>query len=365
MFPPDAPLPALNLAHLRALTDDTGLLQHAIFSIPRREEGYCVDDNARALILATLLAEDGSGTAADLAPRYLAFVQHAFNPRHGRFRNFRSYGRAWLEEAGSEDSHGRTLWALGTVAGRSPDPEHRMLAAQLFQAALPAVTGFAYPRSWAYTLLGLDEVLRSRGACGDLEACANLLAERLLDLYRRHRDDAWRWFEDEVTYCNARLPHALLRQGHRTGRAELVAIGLEALAWLCGVQTGPDGHFAPVGSDGFYPRGGARAAFDQQPVEACATLSACLEAWAINGEASWLAQALSAFAWYQGANPLGLPLADPGGGCRDGLERHGRNENQGAEATLSYLLSLVELGRAERDGYRAPSRPVESTRGRG
>jgi len=351
MFHLDETLSAPDLAHLRALTDDTGLLQHAIYRIPRREEGYCVDDNARALLLVTLLAEDGWPEAAALAPRFLAFVQHAFNPRHGRFRNFMGYGREWLEEAGSEDSHGRTLWALGTVAGRSREEGHRALATHLFRAALPAVSAFAFPRSWAYALLGLDEAIRAGDPGEGLDACGTLLADRLLAQYRAHRDDGWRWFEDEVTYCNARLPQALLRQGGRTGREELVAAGLEALGWLCEVQTDADGRFAPVGSEGFFPRGGVKAAYDQQPVEACATLSACLEAWSLSRAQPWLARAQAAFAWFLGGNPLGLPMADPGGGCRDGLGPDRRNENQGAEATLSFLLAQVELGRAVRAGH--------------
>ena len=342
----DPSLPAINLSHLRALTDDTGLLQHAIYRIPRREEGYCVDDNARALLLTTLLEADGNPEAAALTSRYLAFVQHAFNARHGRFRNFMAYDRDWLEEAGSEDSHGRTLWALGTVAGRSPDPDHRQLAAALFQDALPAVNAFAHPRSWAYSLLGLGPYLQGRGPDDPLASWGGLLADRLLQRYRAHREEAWCWFEDEVTYCNARLPQALLLEGRRAGRGELIAAGLEALAWLCQVQTGPKGEFAPVGSNGFYPRGGRKAVFDQQPVEACATISACLDAWALTRDEAWRVRAQAAYAWYLGGNQLGLPMIDAGGGCRDGLEAEGRNENQGAEATLSFLLSRFELGQA-------------------
>ena len=349
--------PVLNLDHLRAMTDDTGLLQHAIFRIPRLEEGYCVDDNARALLLTTLLEEEGHPGLAALTQRYLAFVNHAFNPANGRFRNFLSYDRVWLEEAGSEDSHGRTLWALGAVAGRSPDPDHRRLAAQLLGAGLPAASAFGHPRAWAFTLLGLDEGLRQLAGDARLETCLVLLSERLLGSYQRHRGDPWRWFEDEVTYCNARLPQALLRAGSRTGEPGLVAAGLETLAWLCDVQTGPGGQFAPVGSDGFFPRGGAKARFDQQPVEACATVSACLDAWTATGDEAWLSRAQVAFSWFLGNNPLGLPLWDAQGGCRDGLQACGLNENRGAEATLSFLLAQVELGRV------LSGRPAERTPG--
>ena len=349
--------PALNLDHLRSLTDDTGLLQHAVFRIPRREEGYCVDDNARALLLATLLEEDGHPEAPALTPRFLAFVSHAFNPANGRFRNFLSYDRVWLEEAGSEDSHGRTLWALGALAGRGRDPDHRRLGAKCFEAALPAASALTFPRAWAFTLLGLDEALRSLAGDLRLETCLVLLSERLLERYRRHRGERWHWFEDEVTYCNARLPQALLRAGARCGEADLVEAGLEALAWLGEVQTGPGGQFAPVGSEGFFPRGGVPARFDQQPVEACATVSACVDAWKLTGEARWLAQARQAFDWFLGANQLGLALVDDHGGCRDGLQPSGLNENRGAEATLSFLLAQVELDRALRGGRREGRTP--------
>ena len=347
------PLPALNLSHLRTMTDDTGLLQHAIFRTQRREDGYCIDDNARALLLMTLLEAEGLGEPG-LAGRYLAFVNHAYHARNGRFRNFMSYGRVWLEEAGSEDSHGRTLWALGTVANRASDPDQRQLAAQLFQAALPVAGTFAFPRSWAFTLLGLNEYLGRFREDGQAQGCATTLAERLLKAYRWHRGDNWRWFEDRVTYDNARLPQALLLSAARLGQPLTEA--LEALTWLCEVQTGRDGSFAPVGSQGFYPRGGTRAGFDQQPLEACATVSACLDAWKATGDEIWQTWARWAFAWYLGGNQLGLTLVDDQGGCRDGLEPTGMNENRGAESTLSFLLSQAELlsiGRIPQPGSRA------------
>ena len=341
-------LPPLELKHLAALTDDTGLLQHAIFRIPRREEGYCVDDNARALLLMTLLEPQGVAEAA-LGSRYLAFVQHAFNPQAGRFRNFMAYDRRWLETAGSEDSHGRTLWALGTVAQRSGDPGSRALAVQLFRAALPAVEAFPFPRAWAFTLLGLQAYLTAfkSEAESDAEAeartMAACLANRLLETYRGACRPGWHWFEDRVTYSNARLPQALLLAGTRTADTAMADAGLEALEWLTGVQTVPDGTFAPVGSDGFFPRGGPRAAFDQQPVDTCAMVSACMDAWRVTGEPLWAERARWAFDWFLGGNQHRLALCDPLGGCRDGLEAHGMNENQGAESTLSFLLSQVEI----------------------
>ena len=352
-MPPVPPLalPALKLDHLLAMTDDTGLLQHAIFQIPRREEGYCVDDNARALLLVTLLEAAGSQEdplLRSLRCRYLAFVNHAFNPVAGRFRNFMSYGREWLEAAGSEDSHGRTLWALGRVAGGCADPGARAVATHLFQGALPVLRDFLFARAWAYTLLGLHAYLPANGGDAAAQALASQLGEKLLEQYQRHSRPGWLWFEDRVTYCNARLPQALILTGARHANQAMLAAGLEALTWLTAVQTAGDGSFAPVGSNGFFTRGGPRAAFDQQPVDACAMVSACLDAWRISGDPLWLRRAHWAFAWYLGGNQLGLALWDPRGGCRDGLEVDGLNENQGAESTLSFLLSLTELSLAER-----------------
>lgn len=360
-------LPDRNFAHLTLMTDSTGILQHGRFTVPRYEEGYCLDDNARALLLTTFLERavpapdplpglDRAGLDR-LASRYLAFVSHAYDPDRGRFRNFMSFGRAWLEAEGSQDSQGRALWALGAVAGASLDPGRRDLAGQLFRTALPGARAFVHPRSWAYALLGCDAY---PGDGPHADAVAGLerdLAGRLHRLYLEQRTEAWPWFEDRLTYGNARLPQALLRAGARLRRPDWVNAGLRALDWLARVQTDPQDRFAPVGSDGFYPRGGPRAWFDQQPVEAGATVAACLDALAVTGEALWLRRAEEAFAWFLGRNQVGLPLYDARtGGCRDGLHPHRANQNLGAEATLSYLLAREELAAFDRKGRWAHAR---------
>ncbi|MGA2080060.1 MAG: hypothetical protein ABSH53_05535 [Holophaga sp.] len=345
------PLPALDLVHLRRLTDSTGILQHARFSVPRFDEGYCLDDNARALLLATLLeaAQAEAGVDPDpgldaLACRYLAFVNHAFNPDRGRFRNFMAFSRTWLEPQGSDDSHGRALWALGAAAGRCPDPGRRELARVLFQAGLPAAGAFNAPRPLAYALLGIHACLAAEGPEPDLVRMERDLAGRLHGMHLEQKSEAWPWFEDRLTYGNARLPQALILAGRRNRRRDWLAAGLGALDWLARVQTDAQGRFAPVGSRGFYPRRGIRAWFDQQPVEACATVSACLDALAASGEPRWGQWARHAFEWFLGRNQLGLPLYDPrSGGCRDGLQPQGVNQNQGAESTLSFLLALQEM----------------------
>jgi hypothetical protein len=219
--------------------DDTGMLQHARYSVPRYGDGYCLDDNDRALLLMADIEDSGTDEGAairSLADRYLAFVSHAFDRESLRFRNFLSYGRVWMEPHGSEDSHGRAVWSLGTVVGRSATPGARSLAGDLFQAALPAVREFRSPRAWAYTLLGIDEYLSVSTGDRDIEARRDELAERLLGLYRNVGAPGWPWFEEYLTYCNARLPEALLVSGARMGNAEMIDAGVVALEWLLSVQ---------------------------------------------------------------------------------------------------------------------------------
>jgi glycosyltransferase involved in cell wall biosynthesis len=363
-----AELPEVNLEHLQLMTDQTGLLQHAAFTVPRYEDGYCLDDNARALVLMALVEDAGTEEARAvraLASRYLAFVRYAFNPRSGRFMNFMSYEREWTEATGSEDSHGRALWALGTVVGRSTDPGKQSLGGSLFHAAVPAVSAFTSPRAWAFALLALDEYLRAFGGDSSLEALRATLAEKLLGLFRRTSRSDWPWFEDRLTYCNARLPQALIVSGARMGRDDLLAVGLQSLGWLATEQRSPDGYFAPVGSNGFYQRGESKAAFDQQPVEAYGMVSACIEARRVSGNAAWLEHARCAFAWFFGQNQLQQSLYDAAtGGCRDGLHADRVNENQGAESTLSFLLALSEMRAADRNDVANDSRHEIARAGR-
>jgi len=340
-------LPLLKLDHLQLMTDDTGLLQHAIFAVPNYQEGYTTDDNARALIVTMLLEELGGSAAKEtweLAARYLAFLGYAFNPLTGRFRNFLEYSRQWLEDSGSDDSHGRALWALGTVLGRSNDPALRGPADRLFEPALPAILDTTSPRAWAYTLIGIHEYLRRFAGDRTVSQTRELLAERLMGLYRATRSADWVWFEPILSYANASLPHALLMCGQWIPNPAMMEAGLETLTWLTDLQRSRAGHFIPIGSECFYPRGGERARFDQQPIEAQAMVSACLEAYRATGDQRWREEARRAFDWFLGYNDLGLPLYDPTtGGCRDGLHPDRTNENQGAESTLAFLYALLEL----------------------
>ncbi len=362
-----AKLPAVKIDHLQRLTDGTGLFQHAVGYLPNYDEGYCADDNARALILTILLQElDDNGIAAEarrLSETYLAFLWHAFNKQTGRFRNFMGYDRRWLETLGSDDSHGRSLWAVGTIAGRSSDARARGIAGRLFNLALPAAMDSDHPRTWAYALIAIHEYMRRLYGDSAAENAREKLADRLFALYLHNSTPDWPWFEDELTYANAKLPHALLLCGRWMMRGEMTEAGLRALDWLARVQRPDGGHFVPIGNNGFFRRGGDRARFDQQPIEAQAMVSACLEAHQITKDKRWMAEAQCAFEWFLGRNDVGLPLYDVAtGGCCDGLHPQRANQNQGAESTLAMLLSLVELRMATTSSRRSEGVTEEGAR---
>lgn len=345
-----AELPPLKLDHLRHLTDETGILQHAMFTIPNYREGYTTDDNARALLVSVLLEELGNKEAVDLATRYLAFTWYAFNTETRRFRNFMDYQRNWLEESGSDDSHGRALWALGMVLGRSNTPALHNMASRVFQQSLLAILETTSPRAWAFALIGIHEYLGRFAGDSRVTQVQQELAGRLLALYKANQMDGWNWYEDKLTYCNAALSHAMLLCGQSLPNLEMTEVGLASLDWLAALQhSDTEGrHFVPIGSNGFYHQGGERARFDQQPVEAQAMISACLEAYRITGKKNWHMEAQRAFEWFLGRNDLHLAVYDPTtGGCRDGLHPDRPNENQGAESTLAFLQSLLELRLAE------------------
>ncbi|MCK4547415.1 MAG: glycosyltransferase family 4 protein [Candidatus Eisenbacteria sp.] len=342
-------LPRLNLAHLRRMTDSTGILQHAIGSVPEYQEGYCTDDNARALVVV-LMAEQISGELEglrDLSAKYLAFLAHAYNPDSGRFRNFMGYDRRWLETEGSEDSHGRALWGLGAAVGHGGEEGQVAMAANLFGQAVGAVEGFRSPRAWAFAIIGVHEYLRRFSGDSEAQRVRRILASRLFELYRRNADAEWPWFEIVLSYANAKLPHALILSGQWMQDGEMVQAGLRSLEWLAKVQTSPEGYFSPVGSHDVYRRGGHMPHFDQQPIEAQAVVSACMEAYRMTQDVKWRTEARRAFEWFLGRNDLGLSVYDFNtGGCRDGVHPDRVNANQGAESLLAWQLSLLEFSQA-------------------
>jgi glycosyltransferase involved in cell wall biosynthesis len=339
-------LPGWRLDHLIRMTDSAGMLQHASSTIPNYAEGYCTDDNARALLLTVLLEQLGqsSGQVNRLATTYAAFLNHAFDRARGRFRNFLGFDRRWLEEVGSADCHGRALWVLGTCVGRSKRRDLQFWASQLFDQALPALTETTSPRAWSFGLIGVCQYLQRLSGARPASQVRELLCERLIELFDKTAGPDWCWFEDTLAYDNAKLPHALIASSRSGGSPRTLEVGLRALRWLVEEQKSPSGYLRPIGSNGFYRRDGDRAQFDQQPVEAFATVSACIEAYHATEESAWLQEARLAFEWFLGGNDLGLDLYDAkSGGCCDGLQEDRVNQNQGAESTLAFLLALGEM----------------------
>jgi len=345
-----AELPAWRLDHLDRLTDSTGVFQHATYTIPNFAEGYCTDDNARALLLTVLLDELGKDgpEVQRVAMTSAAFLQAGFDRDRKRFRNFMSYDRRWIEEVGSEDCQGRAIWALGACVGRSRRSDFPAWAASHFELALTPVAEMSSPRAWAFSLLGVHEYLRRFSGDRVCGQARDALTALLVGLYERTATTDWPWFEDILSYDNARLPHALIASSRDGGDPRGLEIGLLALKWLVEVQRAPQGHFRAIGCHGFYRKGGTPARFDQQPVEANATVSACLEAYRATQDPHWLHEARSSFEWFLGRNDLGQELYDPAtGGCCDGLQEDRVNRNQGSESTLAFLLSLAEMNLLE------------------
>lgn len=340
-------VPALDFRHLRRLTDDTGILQHAKYTVPDRDHGYCTDDNARALTVAVRgarLVEEAQTELEDLASTYLSFLDFAFNSEVGKFRNFMSYDRRWLEEEGSPDSHGRALLGLGTAAAFSKNRGLVATATRLFLEALPATASFDSPRAVAFTIIGIHQYLRRFSGDAKARRIREELAVRLYERFAQNADDQWPWSEDVVTYANGKLPQALLMAGQWTQRGEMVDMGLRSLEFLLENQKAGEGHFSPIGQDGWYPRGGTKARFDQQPIEAGGMVAACIEAWHVTQDARWIDEARTCFEWFLGGNDLGVPLYDyTSGGCRDGLLPDRRNQNQGGESTLAWLLAAIAM----------------------
>ncbi|NCX97390.1 MAG: glycosyltransferase [Planctomycetia bacterium] len=354
-------LPAINLDHLRRLTDSCGIIQHATYDVPNLDEGYCTDDNARALTLAVTLEDLGviNPWLDRAAAIYAAFLGHAFDRRTGRFRNLLGFDHRWRDERGSDDCLGRAIVALGTCVGRSRRTGLRRWAAEFLPVAIRAVAETTSPRAWALAVIGIDRYLERFGGDRFATAIRDGLGVRLLTLRQSVADHDWPWFEDILTYENARPCEALIVLGKSGGYAEAGQTGLGMLRWLDGVQRSPGGCFRPIGCRGFYPRGGEPAAFDQQPIEAEATVSAALAAWRVSGQREWLDAAWRAYGWFHGHNELGIRVYEPiRGGCRDGLLEDRVNENQGAESTLAHLQALVELALA---AGRDPGQPSPAT----
>ena len=335
---------APNIAAIERMSDATGMLQHSIYSVPDRRHGYCIDDNARALILLNTVDGIDDGVRDKWTTIYAAFVQYAWNDDTRRFRNFMRFDRSWCEDEGSEDSNGRALWALGRTALDGKSLKLRDWAISLFDKAAPIAFEMKSPRTHAFAMLGAAAMLQAHPGHGMSRRILEEFGKELVALADRSRRPEWRWFEIVLAYDNARLPEALIRAGMALGREDFIACGLDTLDWIIAQQTSPEGRFRAVGTDSFGRAYEPPLPFDQQPLEAQATIDACEAAHNATGSARWIDEGLRAYRWYLGANDLDLPLASSGdGGCFDGLMPHGLNRNQGAESILALQLATTTI----------------------
>ncbi len=338
-------LPQPNMQHLRTLTDDTGILQHAVYSTPNRREGYSIDDNARALIAVSMyhaMSQDES--MLPLIHTYISFIHDAFNIEAGRFRNFLSYDRRWLEDVGSEDSHGRALWGLGEAVRLAPNEGIRALATRLFMDGLQVVEGFTSPRTISFILIGLHSYMTIYGGDATVRRLRALLAERIHEQFIHNGDKEWPWCEDVLSYANGKLPHALLLSGQWIPDPKMHRTAIRSLTWLLERQTASEGHISVFGNEKWFARDGQRSGFDQQPIELMGLIGACAEAYRSTGDREWFYHSERCLRWFLGSNDIDTPVYDyKTGGCYDGLEAHGLNRNQGAESTLAWLISLMTI----------------------
>jgi glycosyltransferase involved in cell wall biosynthesis len=347
---------APDIAAVERMSDATGMLQHSIFSIPDRRHGYCIDDNARALILMSKLDDIDAGLRDKWTTIYSSFVQHAWNPDKRRFRNFMNFDRTWCEDVGSEDSNGRALWALGVTARDARARKHSDWASALFDGTASIALELGSPRAHAFAMLGAAAMIEAHPGHALSRTILTRFGDDLIALLDVARRPEWEWFEIVLAYDNARLPEALLRAGRALGRQDFIRTGLETLDWIVARQTSPEGRFRAVGTESFGREYAAPLQFDQQPLEAQATIDACAAAYEVTGEARWTEEAMRAYRWYLGANDLELPLATAqDGGCFDGLMPTGLNRNQGAESILALQLASCAIS--------ALSKPAEIVSG--
>ena len=341
----------INLSHLRALSDETGIIQHATYSVPNLHEGYCTDDNARAFLLTILLDELDSETQAWTVAqtRYASFLDFAIDIKTGLVRNFMGYNRQWLETQGSEDSLGRTIWTLGYCVGKTQSSQLRSWAARLFEIISHQALTKTSPRSWAFAMLGAAAYQSHFTGEQRSQSLMIELAERLVQRFNDAQLEGWQWFERGLTYDNAQICHAMLRVGAACRKPEWIDIGLKTLNWLCQLQTSEAGHFQPIGNRGFYAHQRERAVYDQQPLEAWSTMTAALGAFEVTNDKRWYNEAVRAIEWFLGRNDLGQTLVDlTNGSCCDGLQYDRVNRNQGAESTLAWLCAIAELKLVQR-----------------
>jgi hypothetical protein len=336
-------LPPIKLDFLKLLTDDTGIFQHAKFATPKRKEGYTTDDNARALIVCTRYhAVHGDAQTEELVDVYLGFLLYMQRP-DGRLHNFLSYSRTFMDDASSEDCMGRTLWACGTCINSRLSQKRKMLSKEILDKTLKWASSFKSLRAKALSILGLYDYHKAYPRDQNVVLNVKTLADQLLDCYKRVSSNGWNWFEPYITYINGRLPHALFSAYDSTRDERYLQVAEESLDFLLHVQM-IDSDFLPIGNNGWYQRGGERALYDQQSVEASCMVETALEALRVTDDKKYRSAAQTIFEWFLGRNSQGLTVYNPEtGGCHDGITPNGLNLNEGAEATVSYLLARLKM----------------------
>ncbi|MFO7791052.1 MAG: glycosyltransferase family 4 protein [Bacteroidales bacterium] len=336
-------LPKFRLDHVKRLTDDTGIVQHARYGIPNLKEGYCLDDNARALIMALMsYRQNKDPQALDYIQVYLSYIQYMQTDK-GTFRNFLSFNRNFLDEEGSEDSFGRTIWALGYLISRSPKLSYREFGTELFGNSVKHFDKLVHLRGIANTIIGISYYLKSYGSDEGMLQKMRSMAKKLTDAFENNSDDEWQWFEDALTYDNAILPLSLFHVAEITGDEYIKEVGLKTMKFLENV-TLDNGYLSIVGSEGWYPKGGTRAEFDQQSIDTMASVRMFYQAYKVTKDVACLEKMFLSYLWYLGENELRIPLYDyETSGCCDGLKSGGVNRNQGAESTLAYLISHITV----------------------
>ncbi len=343
-----------DFAAVERMSDATGMLQHSIYSVPDRRHGYCIDDNARALMLVSAMTDLDEERRDKWTTIYASFLQYAWNPDKRRYRNFMNFDRTWCEDEGSEDSNGRTIWALGVTARDAKAAKHRQWAGAMFDTTASIALDLQSLRAQAFAMLGAAAMLQAKPGHELSRTILQRFPSTHLALLAETRRPEWQWFEIVLAYDNARLPEGLIRAGQALGREDLIQCGLQTLDWIVGKQTSPEGRFRAVGTESFHRPYAEPLQFDQQPLEAQATVDACLAAHEVTGETRWLEEANRAYGWFLGYNDLDLPLASPAdGGCFDGLMPTGLNRNQGAESILALQLANCAIS-----GLVRPALPV-------
>ena len=354
-------MPPFDLAHISRLTDDTGIVQHAKYGIPNLKEGYCLDDNARALILATISYKlNKSKIALSLLPVYLSYIQY-MQLDNGNFRNFLSFSRNYLDEVGSEDSFGRTIWSLGYLINNSPNNSYKEFAKELFYKAIPHFSQMEHLHGIANTLVGVSHYLKWNKNDTYVREQAEQLAIRLKDAYSEQRTESWHWFKEKMTYDNGIFPLALLCYFEISEDYNYLKIAIESLEFLTS-KTVIDGYLNPVGNDGWlYKDGSAAALYDQQAIETMASVLMYYKAYLLTKDREYLSLMNISYQWFMGENSLNLPLYDyETKGCGDGLKEQGVNRNQGAESTLAYWISHVCILEAHALEYQYANKEIKN-----